>query len=135
MLSNSIQEITGSVGTLGSSSGRTVYTNNTGQIQKLHSFVFKFALTATVGNRALVVQIKDQTGNTIITGSCSATFTASTSGTVVVSPGLPTATFTFNIIGFPINPFVPPNSTVVVADFNNIDVNDAISAAFIIVES
>src|SRR5215469_4147839 len=126
------QLITAAAAALGVAAGRTISLGNGAQWALLLSLVLTYVVSATAGNRIVILTIKDAAGNIVwqnwnngavnITAGAAAKLIApvwqsNSSG----GGGVPQDAYFL-----PDQMAIPPNSTLTVQDLANIDVNDTV---------
>lgn len=118
---------------LGGASGRAIVLGNAGWALLL-SMAFLYTATASVGNRVLVCDIKDASGNILYRGTLGTNVTASQTPRLIYGAGLTTtgvATPLTQTFALPDGMSVPPLSTITIFDNANIDANDTVAGAII----
>lgn len=133
-VNNNIFQGATTTGTLGSATGRTLFTNGPlpGNISSIQIVI---TTTATVGNRLFIFQIKDSSGNQIWRASANGNTVASTAQQFGAGAGVP-AQNTGGALEttLPNFSYLPPNGTVVILDGANIDPNDSVTVGQIVVQ-
>jgi|SRR5215831_686812 len=114
---------------LGAAAGRVIALNNQGWALLL-SMALLFTASATVGNRVLVLDVKDSAGNILYRGTLGTNVTAGQTPRLIYGAGLATTGVTTPLtqtFALPDGFAVPPLSTVTIFDNANVDVADTVA--------
>jgi hypothetical protein len=129
------QQVTIASAALGVAGGRVIPFNNTGWAL-LASIALLYTASATVGNRVLVVDVKDAAGNILYRATLGTAVTAGQTPRLIFGAGLATTGITTPLtqtFALPDGFAVPPAATLTLFDNANIDVADTVLGTAVLV--